>query len=119
MDFFTVPTATFRVLCVFFIIHHARRRILHVNVTAHPTAEWVVQQLREAFPFETAPRYMILDRDGKYGRVVPEKLTSWGVTLVRIAWRSPWQNIGPRPVAIPVGGAPRLCMQQWNTRHAG
>jgi len=92
MDFFTVPTATFRVLHVFFIIRHARRRILHVNVTTHPTAEWVVQQLREAFPFETATRYLILDRDGKYGCVVPEKLRSWGVNLVRTGWRSPWQN---------------------------
>jgi hypothetical protein len=60
--------------------------------TAHPTAEWIIQQLREAFPFDTAPRYLILDRDGKYGSVVPEKLRSWGVKLVRTGWRSPWQN---------------------------
>jgi transposase InsO family protein len=92
MDFFTVPTATFHVLYVFFVIHHGRRRILHVGVTAHPTAQWVIQQLREAFPYEATPRYLILDRDGKYGRVVPEQLKSWGVKLVRTAWRSPWQN---------------------------
>ena len=55
MDFFTVPTVTFRVLYVFFIIHHGRRRVLHTNVTAHPSAEWIIQQLRETFPFETAP----------------------------------------------------------------
>jgi len=61
-------------------------------VTAHSTAEWVIQQLREAFPSDTAPRYLILDRDGKYGSVVPEKLRSWGVKLVRTAWRSRWQN---------------------------
>jgi len=53
------------------------RRVLLTNVTAHPTAEWIIQQLREAFPFDTAPRYLILDRDGKYGSVVPEKLRSW------------------------------------------
>jgi transposase InsO family protein len=92
MDFFSVPTATFRVLYVFFVIGHGRRRVLLTNVTAHPTAEWIIQQLREAFPFDTAPRYLILDRDGKYGSVVPEKLRSWGVKLVRTGWRSPWQN---------------------------
>ena len=92
MDFFTVPTATFHVLYVFFVIHHGRRRILHTGVTAHPSAQWVIQQLREAFPFEAAPRYLILDRDGRYGRVVPNKLESWGVKIVRTAWRSPWQN---------------------------
>jgi transposase InsO family protein len=92
MDFFTVPTVSFRVLYVFFVIHHGRRRVLHTNVTTHPSAAWIIQQLREAFPFDTAPRYLILDRDGKYGRVVPEKLRSWGVKLVRTGWRSPWQN---------------------------
>jgi len=92
MDFFSVPTATFQVLYVFFVIGHERRRILHMNVTAHPTAAWITQQLREAFPFGKAPRYLILDRDGKYGRVVPEKLKSWGVKVVRTGWRSPWQN---------------------------
>jgi transposase InsO family protein len=92
MDFFTVPTVTFCVLYVFFVIDHTRRRILHANVTAHPTAEWIIQQLREAFPFATAPRYLILDRDGKYGSMVPQKLGSWGVRLVRTAWQSPWQN---------------------------
>ncbi len=92
VDFFTVPTVTFRVLYVFFVIHHGRRRILHTGVTEHPSERWVIQQLREAFPFDTAPRYLILDRDGKYGRVVPKKLESWGVKIVRTAWRSPWQN---------------------------
>jgi putative transposase len=92
MDFFTTPTLRFCVLYVFFVIDHARRRILHVNVTAHPTAEWIVQQLREAFAFGTAPRYVILDRDQKYGSVVPQKLRSWAVKLVQIEWRSPWQN---------------------------
>ena len=77
---------------MFFVIGHGRRRVLLTNVTAHPTAEWIIQQLREAFPSDTAPRYLILDRDGKYGSVLPEKLRSWGVKVVRTAWRSPWQN---------------------------
>jgi hypothetical protein len=67
MDFLTVPTATFGLLWVFVVLHHERRRILHFGVTDHPDASWITQQLREAFPFGTAPRYAILDRDGKYG----------------------------------------------------
>ena len=67
MDFFTVPTATFRVLYVFFVIHHARRTVLHVRVTEHPTGAWIIQQIREAFPFDSAPRHLIFDNDKKYG----------------------------------------------------
>ena len=67
VDFFTVPTATFRVLFVFVVLSHDRRRIVHVNVTAHPTAAWTAQQLREAWPWDTAPRFVIRDRDGIYG----------------------------------------------------
>ena len=63
MDFFTVPTATFRRLYCFFVNRHDRRKILHFNATEHPTSPWVVQQLREAFPEDTAPKYLILDRD--------------------------------------------------------
>jgi hypothetical protein len=63
MDFFTVPTITFSVLYCFFVISHDRRRILHFNVTTHPTSFWIVQQLREAFPFGSAPRFVIFDRD--------------------------------------------------------
>ena len=67
MDFFTVPTITFGVLYCFFIISHDRRRILHVNVTKHPTSSWIIQQLREAFPFEASHKYLIFDRDQKFG----------------------------------------------------
>src|SRR5260370_11008340 len=67
MDFFTVPTITFSVLYCFFVIRHGRRRILHFNVTKHPASSWIVQQLREAFPFGSAPRFVIVDRDAKYG----------------------------------------------------
>ena len=70
IDFFTVPTLTFQLLYCFFIIEHGRRRILHFNVTAHPTSEWVVQQLREAFPDAGPYRYVILDRDSKFNAEV-------------------------------------------------
>jgi hypothetical protein len=62
MDFFTVPTLTFGVLYCFFIISHDRRRILHFNVTRHPTSTWIAQQLREAFPYDSAPRFLLVVR---------------------------------------------------------
>jgi transposase InsO family protein len=92
MDFFTVPTVTFGLLWVFAVLHHERRQILHFGVTDHPDASWITQQLREGFPFGTAPRYAILDRDGKYGHAVPVALQTIGVKAVRTAPRSPWQN---------------------------
>ena len=92
MVFFTVPTVSFGLLWVFVVLHHERRRVMHFAVTDRPAAPWIVQQLQEAFPFDTAPRYAILDRDGKYGLEVPEALRSMGVKPVRTAPRSPWQN---------------------------
>ena len=72
MDFFTVPTATMNVLYGFFVIHHDRRRILHFNATYQPTAQWVIQRLREAFPFASPPRHLILDRDSIFCPAVVE-----------------------------------------------
>ena len=92
MDFFTVPTITFGVVYCFFVIAHDRRRILHFNVTKHPTSLWVVQQLREAFPFGSAPRFLLFDRDGKYGFEVPSAIRSLRITPVRTSFESPWQN---------------------------
>ncbi len=92
MDFFAAPTITFGVLYCFFVIGHDRRRILHFNVTKHPTSLWVVQQLREAFPFESAPRFLIFDRDGKYGVEVPAAVRSLRIRPVRTSFESPWQN---------------------------
>src|SRR5271170_3808434 len=83
MDFFTVPTITFGVLYCFFIIGHDRRRILHFHVTRHPTSLWVVQQLPEAFPYESAPRFLIFDRDAKYGTEVPAAVGSMNIKCVR------------------------------------
>jgi putative transposase len=93
MDFFfTVPTMTFQVLYCFFVIAHDRRRIVHFNVTRHPTGSWIVQQLREAFPDQWAPRFLLLDRDSKYGLEVPIAVRSMAIRPVRTAVRSPWQN---------------------------
>jgi len=92
MDFFTVPTAAFRVLYCFFVISHDRRRILHFNVTRHPTSPWVVQQLREAFPFGSAPRFLIFDQDAKYGLEVATAVRSLKMEPVRTSFASPWQN---------------------------
>jgi putative transposase len=92
MDFFTVPTFTFEVLYCFFVIDHDRRRVLHFNVTRHPTSTWIVQQLRGAFPYQSAPRFLILDRDAKYGLEVPIAVRSMAIRPIRTSFRSPWQN---------------------------
>ena len=92
MDFFTVHTVTFGILYGFFVIGHDRRRILHVNVTGNPTSHWVVQQLREAFPFESSLKYMIFDRDAKFGPEVSAIVRAIGMSPKRTSFRSPWQN---------------------------
>lgn len=92
MDFFTVPTFTFGVLYCFFVIAHDRRRILHCNVTRHPTGLWITQQLREAFPYDSRHKYLILDRDSKFGEAVSDAVDCIGLKAVRTSFRSPWQN---------------------------
>jgi transposase InsO family protein len=92
VDFFTVPTVSFRVLFVFVVLLHHRRRVVHFNVTEHPTTAWTAQQILEAFPEETAPRYLIRDRDQIYGDCLRNRLTDGGITEVVTAPRSPWQN---------------------------
>jgi putative transposase len=92
MDFFTVPTLTLSILYCFFVIAHDRRRILHCNVTRHPTAFWIAQQLREAFPYDNEHKYLIHDRDGKFGEAVGGALEVVGLVAVRTSFRSPWQN---------------------------
>jgi transposase InsO family protein len=91
-DFFTVPTLTFQLLYCFFVIEHGRRKILHCNVTRHPTADWVVQQLREAFPEAGPYRYVILDRDSKFDADVITFLKATGLKPKRTSVQSPWQN---------------------------
>jgi transposase InsO family protein len=92
IDFFTVPTIRFQVLYVFLVLAHDRRRIVHFNVTAHPTAEWTGQQLREAFPFEEVPRYLLRDRDGIFGADFAKQVRNLGIEEVLSAPRSPWQR---------------------------
>jgi putative transposase len=91
-DFFTVPTVTFQLLYCFFVIEHGRRRILHFNVTRHPTAEWVVQQLREAFPEAGPYRYVIFDRDSTFNDEVVTFLRATGLKPRRTSAQAPWQN---------------------------
>ena len=88
-DFLTVPTLTFRLLYCFFVIEHERRRILHFNVTRHPTAEWVVQQLREAFPEAGPYRYAILDHDAKFDADVIAFLKATGLEPKRTSVQAP------------------------------
>jgi transposase InsO family protein len=92
IDFFTVPTVTFKVLYVFLVLDNARRKIIHFNVTTNPTAAWTGQQIAETFPWETAPRYLIRDRDGIYGFDFTRRVSSMGIKQIRTARRSPWQN---------------------------
>jgi transposase InsO family protein len=92
MDFFTVPTVTFKLLYCFFVISHDRRRILHFNVTHHPTSAWVIQQLREAFPFQCSSRFLLFDRDSKFSLEVTAVVRSVGLRPVRTSFESPWQN---------------------------
>jgi putative transposase len=90
MGFFAVPTVTFQLLYCFFIIRHDRQQIVHCNVTRHHTGTWTAQQLREAFPYESAPKFLLFDHDQKYGLEVLSALRSLQITCVRTAIRSPW-----------------------------
>ena len=92
VDFFTVPTIRFQVLYVFLVLAHDRRRIVHFGVTAHPTAAWTAQQLREAFPWDGAPRYLLRDRDRIFGDDFVEQVKAMGIEQVLYAPRSPWQR---------------------------
>jgi putative transposase len=92
IDFFTVPTVSFRVLFVFVVLAHDRRRIVHFNVTEHPTAGWTGQQLMEAFPEDTAPRYLLRDRDKIYGEDFRQRIQDLSLEEVLCAPASPWQR---------------------------
>ena len=109
VDFFVVPTVTFKVLFVFIVLVHARRRIVHFNVTEHPTAQWTAHQISEAFPWEAAPRYLIRDRDSVYGPPFQTRLEGMGIEEVLTAPRSPWQNPYAERV---IGSVRRECLDQ-------
>ena len=92
MDFFTVPTLTGRVLFVLVVLSHQRRRIVHLAITEHPTARWTAQQIIEAFPDDSAPRWLLRDRDTIYGEVFRRRVASMGISEVISSPSSPWQN---------------------------
>jgi transposase InsO family protein len=92
IDFFTVPTITFRVMYVFLVLRHDRRLVVHFNVTTNPTAQWAAQQIVEAFPFEEVPRFLLRDHDGIYGQHFRDRVKHMGIEDVLIAFRSPWQS---------------------------
>src|SRR5262245_25366744 len=92
MDLFVVPAVMFAQLYVLVIVRLARRELMWVNVTAHPTADWIAQQISEAFPWDEAPGYLIRDRDGAYGAVVTRRLRAMGIRDKPISAGSPWQN---------------------------
>jgi putative transposase len=92
IDFFTVPTATFRTLYCFIVLLHDRRKVVHFNITDHPTAVWTAQQMIEAFPEDTAPRFLLRDRDCIYGEGFCRRVEGMQIEEVLTAPRSPWQN---------------------------
>ena len=92
VDFFTVPTARLRVLFVLVVLAHHRRRVLHFNVTEHPTAAWTAQQVVDTFPDDSAPAYLLRDHDGIYGPAFRQRVKGMGICEVLTAPHSPWQN---------------------------
>jgi hypothetical protein len=92
IDMFVVASASFRLLYVMIILGHARRKIVRTAVTEHPTAAWLSRQVTEAFPWDTAPRYLLRDRDASYGSDFRGRVEAMGITEVITAPRSPWQN---------------------------
>jgi len=91
-DFFMVPTAAFKLLFGFVILRHDRRRLVHIAVTASPTADWIARQILGAFPWDTAARYLIRDHDGAYGQIFRRRLGAMGIRDRPTTPRSPWQN---------------------------
>src|SRR2546427_112618 len=107
IDFFIVPTLRLRVLFVFVVLAHDRRRVLHFNVTEHPTAAWTAQQIVDAFPDDSAPSYLLRDRDAVYGHAFRQRVKGMGISDVLTAPHSPWQN----PFAERlIGSIPRECL---------
>ncbi len=117
LDFFTLPTASFRILFVLLILSHDRRRILHLNVTEQPSAAWTAQQLLEACGLDEQPRYLVRDRDAIYGSEFRRQVAALNIKEVVTAARSPWQN----PYAErAIGSIRRECLDHMiilNERH--
>jgi len=92
IDFFIVPTIRSKLLVVLVVLAHSRRKVLHFNVTEKPTAQWTAQQIAEAFPWDSAPKYLLRDRDAIYGGAFQKRVSGMGIKQVVSAPRSPWQN---------------------------
>jgi len=119
LDFFVVPTVACKVLFVLVILAHHRRRVVHFNVTEHPTAQWTAQQVVDAFPWDETPRYLLRDRDRVYGTSFQERVHNMGIEEVVIAPRSPWQNAY---VERLIGSVRRECLDHvivLHERHLG
>ena len=117
IDFFTVPTVKFKVLFVLVVLSHACRRVVHFNVTEHPSAEWTAQQIVEAFSWDTAPKYLLRDRDSIYGPLFRKRVKNMGIVEIRTSPRCPWQNPYAERV---IGSIRRECLNQvivLNERH--
>ena len=117
IDMFVVASVSFRLLYVMIILAHDRRRIIHTAVTEHPTAAWLSRQVTEAFPWDTAPRYLLRDRDASYGQHFRKRVAAMGITEVITAPRSPWQNAC---VERAIGSIRRECLDHiviFNERH--
>ena len=117
IDMFVVPSATFRLLFVMLILAHDRRRVERFDVTEHPTAGWLSRQVTEAFPWDTAPRYLLRERDASYGSVFRNRVEAMEITEVVTAPRSPWQNAYVERV---IGSIRRECLDHvvvFNERH--
>ena len=92
IDFLVVPTIGFRLMFVFLVLAHERRRVIHFNITEHPSAAWTAQQIRQAFSWDTAPRYLVRDRDFVYGETFRRQVSSLEISEVLTAPQSPWQS---------------------------
>jgi transposase InsO family protein len=117
IDMFVVASASFRLLYVMIILGHARRKIVRTAVTQHPTAAWLSRQVTEAFPWDTAPRYLLRDRDASFGSYFCNRVEAMGITEVITAPHSPWQNAYVERV---IGSIRRECLDHvliFNERH--
>ena len=92
IDMFVVVTATFRLLYALIVLGHDRRKVIHFDVTENPTQDWLARQMTEAFPWDTAPSYLLRDRDASYGQSFRNRVKAMGIKEVVTAPRSPWQN---------------------------
>lgn len=107
IDFLTVPTVNFKLIHVLVVIDHQRRKIIHLNVTKHPTAEWTLQQIRNMLFHVDAPKYLIRDRDARYGSTFSNGVSNLGIKQIVTSYRSPWQNGYVEPV---IGSIKRECL---------